>query len=319
MFRAVARSVLLAGVLLASGAEAAWPERPVTIVTPFAAGGIADVVARMTALRLQESLKQSFVVENQPGGAGVIAAERVVKSPPDGYTLMSTPIFQITMAQYTHHVAFDAGRDFTPISAVAAAPFVITVGGSFPGNTLAEFIAYVKANPGKVTFASAGVGSLSHVASVVVLKAAGLDMVHVPYRGVAPAFTDLLAGHIVMLSATPVELKPYLESGKVKALAVVNTTRSKHLPNVPTVLETLPNCPPAVTYNGLLGPARLAKDVVETMARELALGNSPEFEDRLLKAGLEPMLSTPAEFAKIVASDTEQWRDLVRALNLKPN
>jgi tripartite-type tricarboxylate transporter receptor subunit TctC len=319
MVRAIFAGVLLAGIFLTTGANASWPERPVTIVTPFAAGGIADVVARMTALRLQEALKQTFVVENQPGGAGVLAAERVAKAAPDGYTLISTPVFQLTMAPYTHNVTFDAGRDFTPISAVAAAPFVITVGGDFPGNTLAEFIAYVKANPGKLTYASAGTGSLTHVSSIVVLKAAGLEMVHVPYRGVAPAFTDLLAGHIAMLSASPVELKSYLGTGKVKPLAVVNTARSKHLPDVPIVMDTLPNCPPAVTYNGLLGPAHLSKEALDAMAGVLSGGNDQEFQDRLLRAGLEPMLSTPAEFSKILASDTEQWRDIIRALNLKPN
>lgn len=318
MFRVIARTMLVASGLLASAAQAAWPEQPVTIINPFAAGGIADVIARLTAERLQAAFKQTFIVENMPGGAGIVAADRVIKAAPDGYTLMSTPIFQITMAPFTHNVTFDAKRDFKPISAVAASPFVITVAGSFPGNTLADFIVYVKANPGKVTYGSAGAGSLTHISSVVFLKSAGLDMVHVPYRGVAPAFTDLLAGHITMLSASPVELKPYLESGKVKLLAVTGATRSRQLPNVPTVAETLKS-PPVVTYNGLLAPAGTPPDIVDAMSRELvAAGKDAEFVDRLVKVGLEPILSTPDEFAKIIAADTEQWRDIVRDLNLKP-
>ena len=318
MFRAIARGFVLASVLFAGGAHAAWPERTVTIVTPYAAGGIADVVARLTAERLQSGLKQTFIVENQPGSAGIAAPERVSKTAPDGYTLISTPIFQLTTAPYVHTVTFDAQRDFKPIAAVASAPFVITVGASFPGNTLAEFIAYVKANPGKLTYGSAGVGSTTHVASVVVLKTAGLDMIHVPYRGVAPAFTDLLAGHIVMASASPVELKPYIESGKVKPLAVLDTKRSPHLPNIPTVMETLPDCPPVVTYNGLLGPAGLPQEIVDIMSRELvAAGKSPEFRQRVLNVGLEPLLSTPEEFAKIITTDSAQWRDIMRGLNLK--
>ena len=317
MCRTIARALLVASVLVTSAAQAAWPERPVMIVNPFAPGGISDVIARLTAARLQAAFKQPFIVENVPGAAGTIAADRVVKAAPDGYTLMSTPIFQLTMAPFTSNVTFDAGRDFKPISAVAASPFVITVAGSFPGSTLAEFISHVKANPGKITYGSAGAGSLTHISSVVVLKSAGLDMIHVPYRGVAPAFTDLLAGHIAMLSATPVELKPYLESGKVKPLAVTGATRSKHLPNVPTVLETLKS-PPVVTYNGLLAPARTPQDIIDVMSRELvAAGKDAEFVDRLLKAGLEPILGTPDEFAKIIAADTEQWRDIVRELNLK--
>jgi tripartite-type tricarboxylate transporter receptor subunit TctC len=318
MFRAIARGILIACLFAAGGAQAAWPERPVTIVTPYAPGGIADVVARLTAERLQAALKQTFVVENQPGASGTAAPDRVAKAAPDGYTLISTPIFQLTSAAFTHNVTFDAVRDFKPIAAVASAPFVVTVGASFPGNTLADFIAHVKANPGKLTYGSAGVGSTTHVSSVMVLKAAGLDMVHVPYRGVAPAFTDLLAGHITVLSASPVELKPYLESGKVKPLAVLDTKRSRHLPNVPTVMETLKDCPPAVTYNGLLGPARLPQEIVDILSHELvAAGKSPEFQQRVLNVGLEPLLSTPGEFAKIIAADSAQWRGILGGLNLK--
>jgi tripartite-type tricarboxylate transporter receptor subunit TctC len=318
MFRGIARGFLIAATLMAGNAYAAWPERTVTIVTPYAAGGIADVVARLTAERLQSALKHTFVVENQTGAAGTAAPDRVAKATPDGYTLMSTPIFQLTTAKYAQNVSFDAQRDFTPISGVASAPFVITVGGSFPGNTLAEFIAHVKANQGKLSFGSAGVGSTTHVAAVLVLKAAGLDMVHVPYRGVAPAFTDLLAGHIVMVAGSPVELKPYLDSGKLKPLAVLDTKRSPHLPNVPIVTDTLKDCPPAVTYNGLLGPAHLPKEVVDTLSHELvAAAKSDEFRRRLLNVGLEPLLNTPEDFAKIIAADSAQWNGIMPGLNLK--
>jgi tripartite-type tricarboxylate transporter receptor subunit TctC len=318
MFRAIARSILIASTVAAVPAQAAWPERTVTIVTPYAAGGIADVVARLTAERLQSSLKQNFIVENQTGAAGTIAPDRVAKAAPDGYTLISTPIFQLTTAKYAHSsVTFDT-KDFTPISGVASAPFVITVGADFPANTLAEFIAHVKANQGKLTFGSAGAGSTTHVAAVLVLKAAGLDMVHVPYRGVAPAFTDLLAGHIAMLAASPVELKPYLESKKVKPLAVVDDKPSPHLPGVPTVTEVLKDCPPAVTYNGLLGPLNLPRDVVDALSKELvAAKQSDEFTKRILNTGLQPMLTTPAEFAKIIAADSAVWNTIMPTLNLK--
>jgi tripartite-type tricarboxylate transporter receptor subunit TctC len=310
--------VVLIGATLVGPAHAAWPERTVTIVTPYAAGGIADVVARLTAERLQGSLKQTFIVENQTGAAGTAAPERVAKSTPDGYTLMSTPIFQITTAQYSNSVTFDAKKSFKAISAVASAPFVITVNASFPGNTLADFIAYVKANPGKLTYGSAGAGSTTHLGALIVLKTAGLDMIHVPYRGIAPAFTDLLGGQITMAAASPVELKPYIESGKVKLLAVVDTKRSPHLPNVPTVTETLPNCPPVVTYNGLLGPANLPAEVVNTLTDTFASASkAPEFRQRLLNVGLEPLLSTPSEFDKIIADDFDRWAPLMRDLNLK--
>jgi tripartite-type tricarboxylate transporter receptor subunit TctC len=314
----VLTGLLLAASLLDVGhANAAWPERPVAIVVPFAAGGIADVIARLAAEQLRAAFKQNFLVENQPGGAGIIAAERVARARPDGYTLLSTPIFQITMAPFTHTVSFDPVRDFKPIAGIASSPFVITVGGSFPANTLAEFIAYVKAHPGQLTFGSAGTGSLTHVSSAVFLKSAGLDMIHVPYRGVAPAFTDLLAGHIAMLSASPVEFKPYLESGKVKPLAVTSAERSGQLPEVPAIAETLKS-PPVVTYNGLLAPAQTPVEIVSAIVREL---NAPDtaagFRARLEEVGTDPIVGTPEQFARMIAADTEQWRSIVRDLNLK--
>jgi tripartite-type tricarboxylate transporter receptor subunit TctC len=317
MRRAIKAIVFGANLMIAGAAHAAWPERPVTLVVPFAAGGIADVVARLAAEWLQNALRQPFVVENQGGGGGIIAAERVAKARPDGYTLVSTPIFQITMAPFTHDVTFDPIRDFKPIAGVATSPFVITVGGSFPANTLADFISYVKSRPAQLTFGSAGSGSLTHVSSAVFLKSAGLDMIHVPYRGVAPAFTDLLAGHIGMLSATPVEIKPYLDSRRVKPLAVTSAGRSSQLPDVPAIVETLKS-PPVVTYNGLLAPGRTPDSVVDTIAREMGkAAKDKALLARLEKVGVEPILGMPQDFAKVIAADTEFWRDIVRELNLK--
>jgi tripartite-type tricarboxylate transporter receptor subunit TctC len=317
--RAIAYAAATVLLLTSGAAHAAYPERTVTIVTPFAPGGIADVVARLTAERLQSTLKQNFVVENISGAGGTAGPERVAKITPDGYTLMSTPIFQLTTAKYAHNVSFDENT-FKAISGVASAPFAITVNESFPGKTLADFIAYVKANPGKLSFGSAGAGSTTHVAAVMVLKAAGLDMVHVPYRGVAPAFTDLLAGHVVMVAGSPVELKPYLESGKLRALAVLDTKPSPFLPGVPLVTETLKDCPPAVTYNGLLGPKDLPKDVVDTLSNALVEGRkSEEFKTRFSNVGLEPLLTTSGEFEKLFAADAKIWNDIMPTLGLKKN
>jgi tripartite-type tricarboxylate transporter receptor subunit TctC len=307
----------VAAVLGASAAQAAWPERPVQLVVPFAAGGITDVIARVTAERLQAAFKQPFVVVNEPGAAGILAAQRVVRAQPDGYTLMSCPVFQITIAPFTHKVDFDPIKDFTPISILATSPFVVTVRAGFPARTLGEFIAYVKSKPGKLTYGSAGPGSLSHIASAVFLKSAGLDMIHVPYKGLAPAFTDLLAGHIDMLSATPVETKAYLDSGQVKFLAISSAQRSAQLAGVPTIAETLPS-PPILTTHGILAPARTPQDIVDAIAREItAAENSTEFRERLRRIGVEPAVKTPAEFAAIIAAETARWRDVVRDLGLK--
>jgi len=306
-----------AAVLGASAAQAAWPERPVQVLVPFAAGGITDVIARVMAERLQTSFKQPFVVENEPGAAGVIAAHRLARATPDGYTLMSAPVFQITISPFTHKVDFDPMKDFTPITILATSPFVIAVRADLPVNTLAEFIAYVKSKPGKLNYGSAGPGSFTQIVAVMFLKSAGLDMVHVPYKGIAPAFTDLLAGHIDMMAATPVETKGYLGSGKVKFLAVTGANPSPQLPGVPTVNETLPS-PPTETTHGILAPAKTPPDIVTAIAREIATAEkTPEFRERLQRIGVEPALKTSAEFADIIAADTARWRDVVHDLGLK--
>src|SRR5689334_22997970 len=194
--------------------------------------------------------------------------------------------------------------------------FVLTVRTEFPANTLAEFISYVKSNPGQLTFGSAGPGSLSHLASAVFLKNAGLDMIHVPYKGLGPAFTDLLAGHINLLSATPVETKAYFASGKVKFLAISSAERSSQFPELATIGETLKS-PPVITIHGLLAPAKTPRDIVDAIGREVAAAeNTPEFRERLLKIGVEPMLKTPEEFAAIIAAETARWREVVRDLGL---
>src|ERR1700730_3163059 len=307
----------LALALGASAAQAAWPERPVHVSVPFAAGGITDVVARIVADRLQTAFKQPFVVENEPGAAGTLAAARLARARPDGYMLMSCPVSQITITPFTHKVDFDPNKDFTPISIMAMSPFVLTVRAEFPANTLGEFISYVKAKPGQLTFGSAGPGSLSHLAAAVFLKNAGLDMIHVPYKGLAPAFTDLLAGHINLLSATPVETKAYLASGKVKFLAISSAERSPQFPDLATIRETV-NSPPVVTIHGLLAPARTPRDIVGAIGREVAAAeNTPEFRERLQKIGVEPAINTPEEFAAIIAAETARWRDVVRDLGLQ--
>jgi tripartite-type tricarboxylate transporter receptor subunit TctC len=306
----------VAAVMSASAAHAAWPERPVQVIVPFAAGGITDVVARIVAERLQTAFKQPFVVENEPGAAGILAANRLARAKPDGYMLMSCPVSQITIAPFTHKVEFDPIKDFTPITILATAPFVITVRADFPAKTIGEFISYVKSKPGQLTYASAGPGSLSHIAAAVFLKSAGLDMIHVPYKGLAPAFTDLLAGHVQLLAATPVETKAYQASGQVKFLAISSAKRSPQFPDLPTVEETLKS-PPVVTIHGILAPARTPRDIVDAVAREVAAAeNTPEFRERLQKIGVEPVVNTPEEFAAVIAAETARWRDVVRDLGI---
>jgi tripartite-type tricarboxylate transporter receptor subunit TctC len=318
MLRIFKHAVLAAGLLLTTAAHAAWPEKPVTVIVPFAPGGITDVVARVAAERLQAKFKQTFVIENDAGAGGLLAAQRAARAAPDGYTLFFCPIFQITVAPFTQKINFDPIKDFSPIAITAFSPFVITVGEKVPVNTLSELITYVKSKPGQLTYGSAGPGSLTHISSAVFLKTAGLDMIHVPYKGIAPAFSDILAGHIQMLSATPVEAKSYIDSGKVKALAITNSVRTQQLPNVPTITETLKS-PNVMTWQGMLAPAGTPKQIIDAIAREVAAAEKdPEFIQRLTRVGVDPVTSTPEEFQKLIVAETDRWRVITRDLGLKP-
>ncbi len=310
-------AVMLAMAALAAPAHAAWPERTVTLVVPFAAGGITDVMARLTAERLQARLKQNFVVENVVGAAGTIAATRVARAEPDGYTLFFATVNQITIAPFTHNISYDPIKDFRPISIVGTSPFVITVGEAIPAKSLPEFIAHVKSRPGQVTYGSAGAGSLTHLAAAMFAKSAGLQMGHVPYKGIAPAFQDLVAGHIAMMSPSPVELKPMLETGKLKPLALTADKRSNLMPGVPAITEFVKS-PPVVTWNGMMAPAKTPGAVIDLLSREIrAAEQDPAFVDRLARIGIDPVLHTPEDFARIIAEDTARWRDIIKDLGLK--
>lgn len=307
MFKVLARALVAAFVLSASAAHAAWPERPVTLIVPYAAGGISDVLARLTAEQLQAHFKQSFIIQNEVGAGGIIGAANAAHARPDGYTMFFGPIALLTLSPLTTKVNYDPDKDFLPVTIVASTPFVVTVNQSFPANALAEFIAEVKKKPGIYTYASAGAGSTTHVASLLFLKSAGLDMIHVPYRGIGPAFTDMFAGNVQMVSASPVELMPFVESSKVKPLGISSKERSRHLPNVPTISETLPT-PYVATYNGILAPKDTPKDIVEQVSKAIVDAvKTPEFSGKLIKVGVEPFGSTPEQMADTMAIDKKAW------------
>lgn len=321
MHRSRVKLLALAGVMLAvvasSPARAAWPERTVTLVVPFAAGGITDILARITAERLNARFKQPFIVENVVGAAGTIAANRVARADPDGHILFFATLSQIAIAPYMNRITYDPVKDFKPVSIIATSPFVITVGKGVPVKTLAEFQAYVKGNPGKVTHGSAGVGSLTHLSAVVFARAAGIEMLHVPYRGIAPAFQDLLAGHIAMMSGSPVEVKPFIGKEGIKLLAVTSTGRASALPDVPSVSETLPSARSVVTWNGVMAPGATPQPVIEALSKEIMTAEQdPEFVAKLKRIGVDPIVHTPGAFEKLIAADLEQWRETITQLGL---
>jgi tripartite-type tricarboxylate transporter receptor subunit TctC len=307
MLKAFAGAALAASILFSAPAHATWPDRPVTIVVPFAAGGLTDIMARLTAERLRDKFGQSFIIENQVGAGGILATANAARARPDGYTVFFGPISLMTLSTMTAKVNYDPDRDFTPVSIVASTPFVITVNESFPAKTLAEFIDEVKRKPNGYAFASAGAGTTTHAASALVLKRAGLQMVHVPYRGVAPAFSDLVAGHVQMASASPVEIKPHLNGGKIRPLAITSNVRSQQLPDVPTVSETLP-APALATYNGFFVPKQTPQEVVHAIAKEVAAAvKTKEFSGKLVEVGFEPFGSTPEEMVAMIAADRQNW------------
>lgn len=317
IIKALAAGAVAMAAQCSSPAFAAWPERTVTMVTPFAAGGITDTLARITAERLRSRLNQPFIVEPAPGAAGAVAAQRVLRADKDGYTLFFATLSQIAILPMTNAITFDPQKDFAPVSIIATSPFVITSGSLVPAKTLAEFVSHVKANPGKIPFGSAGTGNLTHLSAALFLKLAGIEMNHVPYKGIGPAFQDLVAGHIAMVAASPVEVKPFVGQPGVNLLAVTSDKRASALPDVPAISETM-KIPSVVTWNAVLAATGTPQPIIDTLSREImAAARDPAFTAQLDKIGVDPIVQTPAEFGKMIAEDAARWRDIISTLGIK--
>ena len=299
--------------------EQAYPTRPVRVVVGQAAGSGSDAVARLIGQFLSERFGQQFVIENRPGAAGNIATEAVVRSPPDGYTLLLVNTSSAIDATLYDKLNFDFMRDIAPITGIATFEFVMEVNPSVPTKTLPEFIAYAKANPGKINMASAGIGSAHHLFGELFKMMAGVEMVHVPYRGSTPALTDLLGGRVqVMFDATTSSL-PHISSGKLRPLAVTTATRSELLPDIPTIGDFVPGYE-AHGWIGFGAPKNTPAAVVDRLNNEInsAISDS-SIKARLIDLGglvLPP--SSPADFGKLIADETEKWAKVIRAANIKP-
>jgi tripartite-type tricarboxylate transporter receptor subunit TctC len=302
--------------LLPAVSRLAWaqgyPTRPVRIVAGFAAGGPIDIVARLMAQWLSERLGQQFIVENRPGAGGNIATEMVVSAPADGYTLlMISPSNTVNMTLY-EKLNFNFLRDIAPVAGIIRLPNIMVVDPSFPAKTVPEFIAYAKANPGKINMGSAGNGTSQHIAGELFKMMAGIDMVHVPYRGAVPALTDLFGGRVhVMFGTTPASIQ-YIRAGKLRPLAVTTVARWQGLPDLPTISEFVPDYE-ASGWFGLGAPRNTPAQVVAILNKEINAG----FADAKFKARLEGLGGTilagsPAEFGKLLADETEKWAKVVR-------
>jgi tripartite-type tricarboxylate transporter receptor subunit TctC len=289
----------------------------VRLIVPFAAGGQADILARLIGQWLSERLGQPFVIDNRPGAAGNIGTEAVVKSPPDGYTLLLASTTNTINATLYDKLNFNFIRDIAPVATISRNTHVMAVHPSIPAKTVPEFIAYSKANPGKINMASAGSGSTSHVSGELFKMMTGVNLVHVPYRGAGPALVDLLAGVVqVYFSPTPPAIE-YIKARKLRALAVTTALRSEALPDIPTVGEFVPGYE-ASGWSGIGSPKSTPTEVIDRLNREIntALAD-PKFKAQLADLGSPALAGSPADFGKLIADETEKWGNVIRALNIK--
>jgi tripartite-type tricarboxylate transporter receptor subunit TctC len=293
-----------------------YPTRPVHVIVGYPAGGGPDIVARLMSEWLSQRLRQQFIVENRTGAGTNLATEAVVRALPDGYTLLQVTATNAFNASLYDNLSFNFIRDIAPVAGVVRVPFVMEVNPSVPAKTVLEFIAYAKANPGKINMASNGIGSAGHVAGELFEMMTGVDMVHVPYRG--NYLPDLLGGQTqVTFSPIPTSIEQ-IRAGKLRALAVTSAMRSQALPGIPTVGEFVPGYE-ASGWNGIGAPKSTATEIVDKLNKEINAGLAdPKMKARLADLGGVPMAMTPAEFGKLIADETKKWGKVIRAANIKP-
>ena len=311
-----AAAIALPGVARLARAET-YPARPVHIIVGFAAGGPNDISARLIGQWLSERLGQQFVVENRPGAGGNVATELVVRAPADGYTLLLVPAPAAINATLYDNLNFNFIRDIAPVAGILRVPEVMVVNPAVPANTVPEFIAYAKANPGKINMASAGNGSVPHVAGELFKFMTGVDLVRVGYRGGGPALVDLMGGQVQVMFEPTLSTIGYIRAGKLRALAVTSATRSAALPDVPTVGEFVPGYE-ATAWFGIGAPKNTPADIIDKLNGEINAGLADaKIKERLADMGGEPMPMSTADFAKFIVDETEKWGKVVRAAGIK--
>ncbi|HEY2337813.1 MAG TPA: tripartite tricarboxylate transporter substrate binding protein [Burkholderiales bacterium] len=298
----------------------AWPAKPVRVLVPFAPGGVTDAVARITAEWLTQRFGQPFVVENRPGATGAIAVDALVRSEPDGYTLLTASTPQLAIVPYVQKASYDPLKDFAPVSIVGTNPFALGCNDKVPAATLKEFVAYWKANPGQLlTYGSPGQGSVGHLTMALFLARAGVKGEAVLYKGGGPAVADVVAGHVPCYFGNFNEIIPHAGAGgRLKILAVSSAERARQLPDVPTVAEQGYPGFKTFTMNGYVAPAATPHEIVERIAREIGAGcKDAGFTSRLERIGVDPVCSTPAAFSQAIKEDLIVWKEAVAAAGMK--
>ncbi len=313
---ALAAAATPVGVSFAQN-TANYPARPIRMIVPFAPGGGLDISARLIGHKLTESWRQNVVVDSRPGAATIVGTEIASKAAPDGYTvLMITTTFAINPGLYAK-LPYDAGKDFTPVTQLNSQPNVVVVAPSFAGKSVSDLIALAKFKPGALTFASPGAGSAPHLAAEMFQRAGGVSMIHVPYKGIPAAVTDVIGGRVTMLFTTTISAAPHVNSGKLRAIAITSAKRQPSMPDVPTVSETLPGYR-AEAFQGMVVPAGTPQAVVEKLSAEVArIVKLPEVTQRFQLDGAEAVGSTPKEFAAFLSAEMQKWNKVIQDAGIK--
>lgn len=317
--------LLTLGILLSTcfgvAAQAqTYPDRAIRLIAPFPAGGLADVLARAVGDELSRSLGQPVIVENRTGAGGNVGADAVAKSAPDGYTLLMTSAGILTANQFLYAtMPFDPEKDFVPVSNVADMPMMVVVNPKVPAKNLAELVAFARANPGKLNFGSPGVGTTGHLGLALLMNAATIKLTHVPYRGAAPAITDLIAGQIDGVVDNPPTVLPHIQAGRLRALAVAAKQRLTLLPDLPTAAEAGVANYEASSWFGVVAPAGTPPAIVARLHKEIgAATQKPAMRDRFVKTGARLLGNTPDEFAAQIKADRKMWGEVIMAADIKP-
>jgi tripartite-type tricarboxylate transporter receptor subunit TctC len=302
----------------AADAQANYPQRPVRLIVPLAAGGAMDTVTRALAQKLTEAMGHSFVVDNRGGGGGAVGAELAAAAPPDGYTLLMMSASAVIRPLMYPGSRYDIARDFAAISQVTSQPYVLTVHPSVPAKSMQELVAYAKANPGKLNYASAGQGSIIHLTTELFNRAVQIKAVHVPYKGIGAAYPDLLAGNVQMVFASIVSVLPHLKGQRLRALAVSGARRAKSLPDVPTASESGAKGFAVANWYGLVAPARTPKPILDRLSKDvMKVVNDADLQQRYAADGAEGVGNTPQQFAAHIRAEHDKWSKLIKETGIR--
>ena len=305
--------------LCASAYAADYPQRPIRLIVPFAAGGGLEITARSIGQKLTEKRGQSIVIDNRPGAATIVGSEIAAKASPDGYTLlMITTTFAINPSLYGK-LPYDPVREFAPVTQINSVPNILVVNPSIPAHTVRELIALAKAKPGQLNYASAGSGTSPHLAAELFKTMAGIEMTHIPYKGIPPAVTDVIAGRVTMLMTTTISAAPHVKSGRLRALAITSPKRLAAMPDVPAIGETVPGYE-ADAFQGMVAPAGVPKEIVRQLADDIAaIVRLPEIRERIIADGAEPIGSTPEAFGAFLKKEMLKWGKVVKESGARPD